>query len=141
MMKIKINLVLVAMVLSTTANAAPDVKEGLWEIKSSTTMQGVPMTMPAMEHVMTECISKESLDPKSLMQQQGCDIATKNGNGNSISWTMKCQQQGMHMTGKGSATYQHTSMKGRFNMDMSGGGAGGLSMKTVLNGRYIGACR
>jgi len=142
-MKIKISLIFFAVSLSTTVNAAPDIKAGLWEINSSSEIQGLPVAMPPIEHKATECLSKDkSLDPKKLLQNEHCEIPTMNDAGNTISWTMNCEQQGIKMTGNGTVTYQNTSMTGNFTMNMSGdSAAGGMKMKTTLTGRYIGACK
>ena len=142
-MKSKISLIVLSLSFSTLANAAPDIKAGLWEINSLSEIQGLPIAMPPIKHKATECLSKDkSLDPKKLLQNEHCEIPTLNNEGNTMSWTMNCEQDGIKMTGSGEVSYQNTSMTGSFTMNMSGDPvAGGMQMKTKLTGHYVGACQ
>ncbi len=126
---------------SVSASAQmPDIKEGLWEIRSQGSIIGMQMEIPEMK--IEKCFTQESMSPENILQQNNCQMKNLDIQANKASWTMSCQQQGMKMEGAGNIQYQKTSFSGTFDLTMSGSSsAGAMGMKTTLDGRYIGNCR
>lgn len=123
------------------AEPEPDIKEGLWELNATAVMSGIPVAMPPMSTTSKECMSKKSaIDPRTLLKNQNCEISDMKIHANAASWKMRCNQQGIQMTGDGNINYQHESFNGVFNMAMQGA-AGAMKIVTNMTGRYIGACK
>lgn len=125
--------ILLAAVSFSFAASGPDIKEGLWEITSSMKMQG--MNMPSYTH--TQCITKNDLVPKSSQPGQECTISNYKIKGNTVSWSIKCSNQGGEMEGTGRITYMGDSFEGTMKMKMSGSGT---EVTTHMTGRRIGDC-
>ncbi len=133
-------LLLFAMMESVAAEMeVPDVKEGMWEITSQMEMPGMPMAVPSV--ISKQCYTKQSMKPENILRNNHCTMQKMDLRDNSVSWQMRCQQQGMQMTGTGNIDYQHTSFSGNFNMKMSGANQPAMQMNTRLKGRYIGPCQ
>jgi hypothetical protein len=116
------------------AGAGPDIKEGLWEIKTQTKMQG--MTMPPVTH--TQCMSNKTLVPQNVQSGQDCEISQTKTKGNTVTWTMECRTQGGAMKGTGEITYEGDRFKGTMTMTME---EAGMKITNTLSGRRIGACK
>ncbi len=97
-------MLLLLVTLSGYATAEPDVHTGLWEITVKSKMQGMPMQVPAITH--RQCITKEDLVPKSQDPGQECTIEDHTVSGNTVTWRIRCVQQGNTMAGQGRITYK-----------------------------------
>jgi len=130
--------ILLSLTLSSVHAQTPDIKEGLWEIKSQSSITGMPMQMPAM--TSEQCFTKQSMNPQNILQQNNCTMNNMEIQSNRVDWNMTCQQDGMTMQGSGNIQYQKTSFSGIFAMIMSGSAQGAMNMQTKITGRYIGNC-
>jgi hypothetical protein len=102
----------------------------------------MPTSMPAIAYTSQHCLNKQTAgDPHTLLQNNNCEISDLNQQANLVTWKMRCQQQGIQMTGDGSVNYQHESFSGTFNMNMQGEGAAALKISTQTSGRYLGLCQ
>ena len=135
---------LAAIVLSGIAHAAaPNMKEGLWEITVRMEMPGMPGGMPPQ--VMQQCFTRKDLeDPRRTVPSGGpgdsnCQMTDYKMQGNTATWNMACKGEGA-MTGSGSITYSGTSYAGTNRMTMTEGGSG-QTMTMHYSGRHLGACR
>jgi len=134
---------LTAMVLSGVAYAAaPNMKEGMWEITMKMEMPGMPGAMPPQ--VMQQCFTRKDLeDPRRTVSSGGpgdnnCQMTDYKMQGNTATWNMACKGEGA-MTGSGSITYSGTSYTGANRMTMAKGGDT-QTMTMHYSGRHLGAC-
>ena len=137
-----ISMLAAALLAALAHAAAPNMKEGLWEITARMEMAGMPAPMPPQ--TMQQCITKKELeDPGKTapgsQQDPRCKIADYKLQGNTASWKMACQGEGA-MSGSGSITYSGTSYSGVNKMTMSHGGQA-QNMTMTYSGRHIGECK
>lgn len=120
--------------------AAPNMKEGLWEITVRTEMQGMPGGMPPQ--TVQQCITqKELADPsKTTPGTQGdkrCKMTDYKMQGNTASWKTACEGD---MTGSGTITYAGSSYTGTQTVSMQHEGKS-LNMTMNFTGRHLGECK
>jgi hypothetical protein len=132
-------IVVIAAVLSAVsisfAGSGPNMQEGLWEITTKMEMPGMPMSMPSMTH--TQCITNENMVPRGSSQQaEECKITETKVEGDTVTWTMKCDSPEGNIKAIGKITYSGDTFKGTIKMTMQG-------METIqhLSGHRIGNCR
>lgn len=122
--------------------AAPNMKEGLWEVTTTTEMAGMPAGMKPT--VVRQCVTRKDLeDPRRTAPggnpvDQRCQVTGHKLQGNTASWNVACKGEGA-MTGSGSITYSDTSYTGTSRMTMSHGGQPRV-MTIHYRGRRIGDC-
>lgn len=137
--------VLAAAVLSGGAHAAaPNMKDGLWEITVKTDMPGMPAGMKPQ--VVQQCITKKDLeDPRKTAPSGGdpkdsrCQMTDYKMQGNTATWNMACKGEDA-MTGSGSVTYGGTSYSGTNKMTMKRGGKD-QTVTMQYAGKHIGDCK
>ena len=121
--------------------AAPNMKEGLWEITMKMEMAGMPRAMPPQ--VMQHCITQKDLqDPAKTMPGNSprdgrCKMTDHKMQGNTATWNVVC---GDGTTGSGTATYSSTTYTST-NTITSKHGAQAQTMTMHHNGRYLGNCK
>jgi hypothetical protein len=114
-----------ALVAASAQSAAPNMKEGLWEVT-------VKMDMPGME------------DPRKVASgnDQGsnaCEVTNYKMQGNTATWNMSCKGP-EQMTGTGTIKYEGDRYSGVNRMSMNQG-KDTMQMTTNFSGRYLGACK
>jgi hypothetical protein len=112
--------------------AAPNMDDGLWEITTTVNMPG--MAEKSFTH--TTCLSKEKAVPQTA--ESGCTIKDVKTQGNTISWTVVCKEGMSTSTGK--VTYAGTTMDGVVETTVKTGGQT-MTMKSIMKGKRIGACK
>lgn len=132
------NLVLFALVcaLVVPAYAAGPAKAGKWQTTIEMEMEGMPVKMPPMSH--TQCITKEQAEDASSaipkgQKESGCTFTDVKVDGNTVSWKMTCEKQGL--TGVGTVTYASDTYTGKMDMKMAD-----REMHMKYAGKYLGAC-
>lgn len=136
---------LAATLLSAHAQgAAPNMKEGLWEITMKMEMPGMPAGMKPQ--VMRQCVTKKDLDdPRKTTPAAGdpkdnrCQMTDYKMQGNTATWSMACKGEEA-MTGSGSITYSGTSYSGVNKMTMKRGGKV-QTMTMQYSGKHLGDCK
>lgn len=124
-------------------SAAPNMKEGLWEITMKMEMPGMPAGM--QPQVMQQCITRKDLeDPRKTTPGNDptgnrCQVTDHKVQGNTASWNMACKGEGA-MTGSGTVTYSGTSYQGTSRMTMKQGGQV-QTMTMHYSGKRIGDCK
>ena len=134
---------LLAATAYAAAPAAPEMKDGLWEMVVKVDMPGMPGNMPAQ--TVQRCMSsKDFRDPmKTAPDSSGkasqCEIKNHRMQGNTASWDMACKGP-EQMKGSGSITYQNDRYTGVNHLTMS---HAGQPMQMTMNyaGRYLGPCK
>ena len=139
-MRIAALYVIAAAVLVPPAHgAAPNMREGEWEITMKMEMPGMPMAMPPQ--VTQRCITNKDLaDPQKPVPgaqpgDSGCKTTDHKMQGNTATWKMACEDG---TTGSGTATYSNTSYTSTITM-MQGGQPPAMTMQQ--SGRHLGACK
>ena len=121
--------------------AAPDMKDGLWEITMKMEMASMPQAMPPQ--VMQRCFTKKDLqDPTSAMAGSSapdgrCKMTDYSMQSNTATWNIACEDG---TTGSGTATYSSTSYTGTNRITSKRGGEA-YTMTIHNSGRYLGDCR
>lgn len=127
--------------LACATIALAEMKEGLWEIKTSMDMQGMPVKIPPT--TMQTCISKNDLVPKPAApkgQEPECKIKEQNMAGDTVTYAMECTGQGgMTMEISGKMTYTGDTMEGASTMKL--GGPSPMEMTSKITGKYVGPCK
>ena len=120
--------------------ALAEIKEGLWEMKTTIEMKGMPTQIPPT--TTRTCISKSNMVPKPPAQgkqEQDCKMKDQKISGDTITYAMECTGRGGTTTEiSGSMTYTGDSMEGTTNMKVSGPAS--MEMSTKITGKYIGQC-
>lgn len=119
--------------------ADPDIKLGKWETTVTSELEGMPFAPPPM--TFTDCLTKEDLVPDMEPPDQQCDVMEHEVKGNTVSWRMRCQQDGIATRGQGEIRYSGETYRGEMTIIMSGGPMGEMKMKQTLQGRWLGACQ
>jgi hypothetical protein len=140
-MKKNINIVLVLLALfACVTMALAEMKEGLWEIKATMEMPGMPMKIPAT--TTQTCITKNDMVPKPSAQKgkdQDCKIKEQKITGDTVTYSMECTEKGsMTMEITGETTYKGDTMQGTSKMTVKGPTP--MEMSTKVSGKYIGPC-
>ncbi len=102
-------LLLGAITLSASAFAATSgMKEGLWEITTTTEMPGMPFTPPPM--TITHCFTKEDVKTDQVVPKQAgdCTITDMKKSGRTTRWTVTCTGEAAG-TGEGEITFKGDS--------------------------------
>ena len=122
--------------------AAPNMKEGLWEMTAKSEIQGMPGGMPPTTR--QQCVTRKDLeDPsKTTPGAQGdksCKMTDYRLQGNTATWKMACEGENA-MTGSGTMTYAGNSYTGSQTMSMKMEGKA-FNMTISFSGRHLGDCK
>lgn len=133
---------LTALVSLLLAGVAPlqaaDMQPGLWEITSEMQMQGMGMRMPAT--TQRTCISREDMIPMDRQQVENCTMTSQETSGDTVEWTMECNQDGMQSQGHGRITYSGDHYQGTMEIQMDVPQMGRQVMTQKLSGKRVGDC-
>lgn len=129
--------VMLAMLITAIPAWCLDLNPGKYEITVNVDMPGMPQGMPPQ--TMTQCLDKQNPVPNANPDSQGCTVTDMKTKGNSITYTMTCNQQGMTIKSTGRMTYNGDTFEGDSQTNM-GSQAGGMTITTVIKGKRIGTC-
>lgn len=138
MKKICVSLFLLYLFFAVVPAWALDLNPGLYAITVKTEMQGMPMQMPAT--TMNQCITEQDPVPNSSPDVQGCDMEDMNVSGNTVTYSMICEQQGMKSESSGETTYNGDSFRGKTTTTLNQAG-GAMLMTSEISGQRIGECQ
>lgn len=128
-------MLVVFMVLPSMALAQPNVREGMYDIETTTEMPGMGFTMPAVP--FSQCITKEDLVPRQQTAQQDCELLESEIEGDTVTWKMRCQSEGGPITSSGRMIYHGDSFEGTvetISEQIPGG------MRQIMKGSRNGPC-
>ncbi len=137
-MKRIVSITVLALLAAAGHAMAIDMNPGLYRITVKMEMQGMPNMMPAT--TMNQCITEEDPVPNASPQAQGCEVKDMNVSGNTVSYTMVCDQEGVQSEMTGKTTYSGDSFKGATTMKMNQGGTS-MVMTSDIQGNRIGDCQ
>ena len=134
---------LAATALSHAAHAAaPNMREGMWEITMKMEMAGMPGGMPPQ--VIKQCMTKKDVENPQKFAQGGpgaerCQVSNYRLTGNTASWDMACKGP-EEMTGSGTITFSGDSYTSTTRMAMkSGGQTQNMTMHSAA--KRVGDCK
>jgi hypothetical protein len=138
--KIRVGMILILLLLWTAPVLADsNIQEGLWEITIRMEMPGVPSDQ--MKPVSsTHCLKDGQQIPQILQQDHTCQISNTKTEGDSVSWTMKCQGGEGSMDGSGKMTYKSNRFDGVIYLNMHRPDAGPMKVTQRISGRWVGSC-
>lgn len=136
MKKIFAGLIL-ALLLTALPAWSLDMNPGKYEITAQVEMPGMPQKMPPQ--TTTQCLDEQNPVPDANPDSQGCTVTDMTTNGNTITYTMTCDQQGMVIKSTGRLTFKGDVFEGSTQTDM-GPQAGGMKITTTVKGKRIGKC-
>jgi len=136
--KVMSSLLICAIFLLSSVSWAMDFNPGEYEIITKVEMTGMPLNVPPQ--TTTECMTEQDLIIKDATFSENCEIKDVKEVGNTISWKMKCTQDGQTMDSSGQITYAGNSFKGNIIMNM-GTEDGKMTATTIIEGKRIGKCK
>ncbi len=137
--KISIVSMLCVMIIALPAWAL-DLNPGNYEITAQVEMpgmSGMPGAMPSQ--TMTQCLTEQNPVPAASADAQSCTVTDMKTEGNTLTYTMTCEQQGMTMKSSGKMTYKGDTFEGT-NQTRMGPSAGNMTITTTITGKRIGKC-
>lgn len=140
-LSLSILIIMLFLIWASFAAAAPDMKEGQWEvtISSKMDMQGMSMAMPPVTY--KQCLTKTDFVPNKKEPGQECEKMSVNVSGNTVTWSIKCKSKEGIMTGSGKITYKGNTYDGVMNMTFPNQGGGEGKMTSNMSGKWIGNCK
>ncbi len=131
----------IGMSLGSSAHAVEGiaVTDGLWKMKSTTSMPMMPQPQ-VREH--QECMKGESFSPEDFADDQtGCKLSGVSVSGNTLEWKVACSGQGGMgaTTGQGHMTVNKNDAVGNMSMTMDMGGQP-MTMSVKWEGKRVGDC-
>ena len=124
----------------SSAGAGPNIHEGNWEITSTMEMEGMPAGGAApMKYA--QCLTSKDAVPKNPDTIKGCTIKNMKAEGSTVTWTMRCEEQGATIDGSGTVTYSSDTMQGTIKMTLNDPEGGKMQMTQRMSGTRIGACK
>ena len=135
----RILFVLGAMLTICVGIAAQDPvrRDGDWEIRVEMQMPGMPVALPAQ--TVRQCITpQDAADPQKAVPPSGrgqnsCKVSDYKVDGNKVTWSMSCPNEGMNGTGE--FVYAENSFTGAMKMN-----AQGQEMSMKYTGKRLGDC-
>jgi hypothetical protein len=135
---------LLVLASGTTWAGNVNMREGLWEITSSTDAGAIPgmpkgMKMPAV--VIKHCYTATDVQGnKALMDKGNCALISMKQTGNGASWVSECKgEQAMRMEGEGTFSGDAYQIKSR--MTFLSGQMKGQTMGSTISARRLGDCK
>lgn len=126
--------------LTAQAQAAPNMKDGMWEITTKMEMPGMPMAIPPNKH--TQCLTaKEAVPQQPEKNNQECKMTSIKVDGDSVSWAVQCRSKDSALDGAGKVTYKGDSMDGVMTMNVKESKQGAMQMTYRMSGKHIGPCK
>jgi len=112
------------------------VTPGLWETKSQVTSPG-----GTHENVSQDCIQESEISPEKMMDENsGCQVTDSNSDASSMQWSIRCENEGVAMTGEGQAQSSGNSITGGMSIKANFNGQD-FVMDTKWEGKRIGECK
>ncbi|MEN8261263.1 MAG: DUF3617 family protein, partial [Pseudomonadota bacterium] len=84
--------------------------------------------------------TKESSVPETGEQGGGCRMTDVETRGNTVLWSVQCNQDGQSSEGHGEVTYTGDAMNGYFKFTSNSPG-GAMEITNTMSGRRLGPCR
>lgn len=94
-----------------------------------------------MQVTNKQCITKENMVPQNeKMKENHCKITHQEQIGNTVKWSMVCDNDGMKMKSEGTATYTGDVMESKIVSTTQMEGKPPMKQVITAKGRYLGPC-
>ena len=116
--------------------ATPAMKEGLWEMTTTTVMPGMPFQIPPV--TVNHCYTREELKDQqnyAPKQDDNCKMTESKLSGNKFTWKVVCTGKSKG-TGEGEIVYKGTSYEGKMTFNSEG-----MKMTSRYQAKRIGDCQ
>ncbi len=127
------------------AYAAPDaraanvnVHEGKWETTMEMKMEGMNFPIPPVK--ATQCITKDDLVPKEKEKEDKCKVKNQKITGNTVTWSMECEDRGTKTESQGEITYTGEGYHGTMRMKSTDKSGQTMVATGKMTGRRVGPC-
>lgn len=125
----------------TGAPAGVNMQEGNWETTVQMTMEGLPVPMPPTTYTSTQCLTRKDMVPHTASKRQKCKIRNQKVTGDTVTWSMICEDGGGRSEGEGRITYAGNSFSGQIKMKLSTTGESQSMRSTMkMTGKRLGNC-
>lgn len=125
-----------------TQAADLNMKDGLWEITTKTEMKGMPGNIPPSK--MKQCMTKKDNVPQQQPGEKGknpnCKMTENKVSGNTVTWTMVCNEKDGTMENKGQMTYKGDTFDGTSVMTMKDKSGKTQQITSKMSGKRLGPC-
>ena len=113
-----------------------DFQEGRYEITTTIKMPGAnpPPT------TITRCLTQKAPVPDQSIADPKCKVVDMKTQGNTVTWTVECDEQGQKMRGSGKMVYHGDRFDGTVDnviMDQDGN----MTVNTAIKGKRVGPCQ
>ena len=121
--------------------AAPNMKEGMWEIKGEMKIEGMPIPMPSVPVNYTQCLTKKDMVPQKKEKNQDCKMISNEMVGDTVTWVMQCKDKNGVADSSGKITYKGNSFDGTVHT-VAKDTKGNKSETTLqMSGKRTGDCK
>ncbi len=131
----------ISFIFSTAGFAAAnssniDMNDGRWEITIKMEMENIPFAMPPMTY--TTCLTNKDLIPvqDEASDAANCKMTRHEVKGNTVNWSITCNDDGVKTTSKGKITYAGDSFKGEMTVQTPDA----PPMVQKMSGHRVGSC-
>ena len=118
-----------------------DFKPGLWETTATSEVKGAPAEMAAMMKMPPET-ERECIKDNDLMFESDdeCNYEKNRISAKKLLVDITCTTPEGVSKGTGEIDFDGDKTSGWFEMDMPGGPAGPMKIRSVFNAKYVGTC-
>jgi hypothetical protein len=125
----------------TSALAGVNMQEGSWETTVQMTMEGLPFPMPPTTYTSTQCLTKKDMVPSTEGKGQKCRIRNQKVSGNTVTWSVVCEDSQGRSEGEGKITYAGSSFSGVIKTKITTKGESKPMRSTMeMKGKRLGNC-
>ena len=123
---------------SAICSAEKILNEGEWDMTTRMEMKGMPAGMPSLPDMHhSQCITNEMMVPRQKSQSdESCKMIDQSVSGHTVTWHMRCTNDGITSEMNGTYTYRGDTMKGTMIMNSQG-----MKIVSHITGKRIGPCK
>jgi hypothetical protein len=85
--------VVLSLFISHALFAAPNKREGMWEIKGEMKIEGLSFPVPPVPVNYTQCLTNKDMIPYKKEKDQDCKMISNKTVGNTVTWIMQCKDR------------------------------------------------
>ncbi len=116
------------------ALSGPNMTPGLWEITTTTHMQG--LNIPPS--TTTQCLTEDDTVPRNTQPGQECEITDVSTSSDTVNWRMRCSGQGGQVESTGHIRYFGDRFEGSVTTVIQDTG---MTLESTMKGTRVGDCK
>lgn len=131
-----------ALSAATAAAAAPDFREGQWDVSYRMEVVGMPFPMPPISVKKSTCLTRSNYLPDNSQEGQSCTLSDEKVSDNTVSWVMRCQAREGTIEGQGRITYRGERYDGVMDAKLTSSSNRDepIRYRYTMQGQRTGAC-